>query len=134
MPLGLRLSRPGCSPSRTGANMKNWMRASSITRTASTLSTWPPTLMSRNRAWIWHSNFSPGMPGSLQSRCHTRPVGTAVRTSVEDGVAVLTLDGGGDDLNLFSGATAAELGAALAGCAADPDVRVVVLTGAGRAF
>ena len=58
---------------------------------------------------------------------------TTVRTNVEDGVAVLTLDGG-DDLNLFSGATAADLGAALAACAADDDVRVVVLTGAGTAF
>ena len=45
---------------------------------------------------------------------------TTVRTNVEDGVAVLTLDGG-DDLNLFSGATAAELGSALAACAADDD-------------
>ncbi|RNL78298.1 enoyl-CoA hydratase/isomerase family protein [Nocardioides marmorisolisilvae] len=58
---------------------------------------------------------------------------TSVRTSTEDGVAVLTLDGG-DDLNLFSGATAVELGDALAEVAADDDVRVVVLTGAGRAF
>src|SRR5689334_23866544 len=39
--------------------MKNWIRASSMTRTASTLSTCPPTLMSRNRAWISHSNRSP---------------------------------------------------------------------------
>jgi enoyl-CoA hydratase/carnithine racemase len=53
--------------------------------------------------------------------------------SIDDGVAVVTLDGD-DDLNLFSGATAADLGNALAACQADDDVRVVVLTGAGRAF
>lgn len=56
-----------------------------------------------------------------------------MRTSVEDGVAVLTLDGG-DDLNLFSGPTATELGRALARCDADDAVRVIVLTGAGRSF
>jgi enoyl-CoA hydratase/carnithine racemase len=48
-------------------------------------------------------------------------------------VAVLTLDGG-DDLNLFASTTAAELGAALASCEADDEVRVIVLTGAGAAF
>lgn len=58
---------------------------------------------------------------------------TRVRTRVEDGVAVVTLDGD-DDLNLFSSATAGELGATLARLDADDDVRVVVLTGAGRAF
>jgi enoyl-CoA hydratase/carnithine racemase len=52
---------------------------------------------------------------------------------LQDGVAVLTLDGG-DGLNLFSGATAAALGEALATCAGDDAVRVVVLTGAGNAF
>jgi enoyl-CoA hydratase/carnithine racemase len=58
---------------------------------------------------------------------------TAVRTSVEDGTAVVTLDGG-DDLNLFSRATAADLGDALGDLDGDDRVRVVVLTGAGRAF
>lgn len=58
---------------------------------------------------------------------------TEVRTSVENGVAVVTLDGG-DDLNLFSGATAAELGEAFSSLDADDDVRVIVLTGAGGAF
>jgi len=58
---------------------------------------------------------------------------TMISVSVEDGIALLTLDGG-DDLNLFSSGTAAELGAALAACEADDAIRVVVLTGAGRAF
>jgi enoyl-CoA hydratase/carnithine racemase len=58
---------------------------------------------------------------------------TATTLTVEDGVAVVTLDGG-DGLTLFSSATGVELGAALAACEADDAVRVVVLTGAGRAF
>lgn len=59
---------------------------------------------------------------------------TSVRTAVtDDGVAVLTLDGA-DRLNVFSAQTAAELGAAYQRCDRDDDVRVVVLTGAGRAF
>src|SRR4051794_18208981 len=136
MPAGLWQSRPWAPSPWTGANMKNWMRASSITRTASTLSTCPPTLMSRKRAWISHSNVSP-MAGSSQVLAGVvlgdSAMVTRVRTSVEDGVAVVTLDGD-DDLNLFSSATAGELGATLARLDGDEDVRVVVLTGAGRAF
>jgi enoyl-CoA hydratase/carnithine racemase len=58
---------------------------------------------------------------------------TGVRVEVADGVAVLTFDAP-EALNVFSGSTARELGAAYAGCAADDEIRVVVLTGAGRAF
>jgi enoyl-CoA hydratase/carnithine racemase len=60
--------------------------------------------------------------------------GTAVRLDVgADGVALVTLDGA-DTLNLFSGATGRELGAAYRACDADDAVRAVVVTGAGRAF
>lgn len=58
---------------------------------------------------------------------------TEVILAVTDGVAVVTLDGG-DDLNMFSGATATALGEVLGACDADDDIRVVVLTGAGGAF
>jgi len=58
---------------------------------------------------------------------------TQVRTSVENGVAVVTLDGG-DELNLFSGSTATELGDAFARLDADDAVRVIVLTGADGVF
>ena len=58
---------------------------------------------------------------------------TEVRLDVTDGVATVTLDGP-STLNAFSSATAAALGAAYATCDADDAVRVVVLTGAGRAF
>lgn len=52
---------------------------------------------------------------------------------VEDRVAVLTLDRP-DALNAFSGAMGRSLTAALQACDGDDDVRVVVLTGRGRAF
>jgi enoyl-CoA hydratase/carnithine racemase len=58
---------------------------------------------------------------------------TIVTVEIEDGVAVLTLDGPAT-LNAFSRSTGAALSAAYARCDADDDVRVVVLTGAGRAF
>jgi enoyl-CoA hydratase/carnithine racemase len=58
---------------------------------------------------------------------------TEVTLLVEDGVAVVTLDGG-DDLNLFTPGTASALGETLRRCDADDDVRAIVLTGAGRAF
>ena len=59
---------------------------------------------------------------------------TVVRTDVDaDGVAVLTLDGP-DTLNAISGETARELSEAYRACDADDSVRVVVVTGAGRAF
>lgn len=58
---------------------------------------------------------------------------TRVEVDVSDRVATVTLNGP-DTLNAFSSATAAELGAAYAACDADDAVRVVVLTGAGRAF
>ncbi|WP_203047970.1 enoyl-CoA hydratase/isomerase family protein [Pimelobacter simplex] len=51
----------------------------------------------------------------------------------ECGVAVVTLDGPAT-LNAFSAGTARELGAAFTSCDQDDQVRVVVLTGAGRAF
>lgn len=50
-----------------------------------------------------------------------------------DGVRTIVLDRP-DRLNAVNGALAASLAGALAGAAADDDVRVVVLTGAGRAF
>lgn len=58
---------------------------------------------------------------------------TAVRMHLDGAVAVLTLDGP-DRLNAFSRRTADELGAAYRDCDTDDAVRVVVLTGAGRAF
>lgn len=58
---------------------------------------------------------------------------TEVRLAVTDGVAVVTLDGE-DRLNAFSGHTARALSNVYRQCDADDQVRVVVLTGAGRAF
>lgn len=58
---------------------------------------------------------------------------THIDLAVADGVATLTLNGP-ETLNAFSSPTAAELGAAYARCDADDAVRVIVLTGAGRAF
>lgn len=58
---------------------------------------------------------------------------TRVDLSVDAGVATVTLDGPGR-LNAFSSTTAAELSAAYRECDRDDDVRVVVVTGAGRAF
>lgn len=58
---------------------------------------------------------------------------TEVRVASSDGVAVITLDGPAT-LNAFTAGTGRDLGAAYAACEADPEVRVVVLTGAGRAF
>jgi enoyl-CoA hydratase/carnithine racemase len=58
----------------------------------------------------------------------------ALRAEVTSGgVAVLTLDRP-DHLNAFTAAMGAELSDAYTRCDADPSVRVVVLTGAGRAF
>lgn len=59
--------------------------------------------------------------------------GPPVRLDIADGVAVVTLDRP-DRLNVFSGGMGVALGAAYARCDADDSVRVVVLTGAGRAF
>ena len=56
-----------------------------------------------------------------------------VRVEREGEVAVLTLDRP-DRLNAFTGRMGAELGRAYAACDADDGVRVVVVTGAGRAF
>jgi enoyl-CoA hydratase/carnithine racemase len=58
---------------------------------------------------------------------------TGVGVDVADGIAVLTLDDP-DRLNVFSARTARELSAAYQRCDADDEIRVVVLTGAGRAF
>ncbi len=59
---------------------------------------------------------------------------TGVRFEVDEyGVALITLDSP-DQLNSFSGRTAAELGAAYEECDRDDRIRAVVLTGAGRAF
>ncbi|HEU4429297.1 MAG TPA: enoyl-CoA hydratase-related protein [Myxococcota bacterium] len=57
----------------------------------------------------------------------------AVRLSIEDGVATVTLNRP-EAMNAWNGAMAAGLDAALRACDADDDVRAVVLTGAGRAF
>lgn len=58
---------------------------------------------------------------------------THVNLEVVDGVATVTLEGA-DRLNAFSGVTARELSQAYRACDQDDAVRVVVLTGAGRAF
>jgi enoyl-CoA hydratase/carnithine racemase len=61
-------------------------------------------------------------------------VGTQVRLEIgDDGVAVVTLDGP-ETLNAFSGNVGRDLSAAYRRCDADDDVRVLVVTGAGRAF
>ena len=49
------------------------------------------------------------------------------------GVATVVLDRP-DVLNVFSGGMGADLSAAYAECDADPEIRVIVLTGRGRAF
>ena len=56
-----------------------------------------------------------------------------LRFEVEDGIALITLDRP-DHLNAFSGAMGISLGRAYRECDRRDDVRVVVLTGAGRAF
>jgi 2-(1,2-epoxy-1,2-dihydrophenyl)acetyl-CoA isomerase len=53
--------------------------------------------------------------------------------SVEDGVATLTMNRP-ERRNALSGAMLSALGAALAECETDPDVAVIVVTGAGGAF
>ncbi|MFI5292599.1 MAG: enoyl-CoA hydratase-related protein [Candidatus Limnocylindrales bacterium] len=58
---------------------------------------------------------------------------TAVRVETADGVATITLDGPGS-LNSLTVAAKVELLGALRSAARDRDIRVVVLTGAGRAF
>jgi len=62
-----------------------------------------------------------------------RPDDPHVRLAVTDGVAVVTLDRP-EVLNAFSARMGTELDAAFRECDARDDVRVVVLTGAGRAF
>jgi len=57
----------------------------------------------------------------------------AIRYEREGGVAVLTLDRP-ERMNAWTGRMAAELSHALERCNEEDDVRVVVLTGAGRAF
>ncbi len=56
-----------------------------------------------------------------------------VAFELREGVAQLTLNRP-EQLNAFSGAMGEQLGAAYRRCDEDDDVRVVVLTGAGRAF
>ena len=56
-----------------------------------------------------------------------------LRVEVDEHVAILTLDRP-EQLNAFSGAMGRSLTAALRAADADDDVRVVILTGAGRAF
>ena len=56
-----------------------------------------------------------------------------IRFDVADGVAVITLHRP-DALNAFSGKMGQEWGEAYRRCDADDDIRVVVVTGAGRAF
>lgn len=56
-----------------------------------------------------------------------------LRVEIDDRVAIITLDRA-EQLNAFSGAMGRSLTAALRAADADDAVRVVVLTGAGRAF
>ena len=56
-----------------------------------------------------------------------------IRFALEEGVATITLHRP-DALNAFSGAMGRELEDAYVRCDADDDVRVIVLTGTGRAF
>ncbi len=58
---------------------------------------------------------------------------TGVRLTVTDGVGLIELDGA-DRLNAFSRQTGRELSEAYRACDGDDEIRVVVLTGAGRAF
>ena len=57
----------------------------------------------------------------------------SILTEIADGVATITLNRP-DKLNAFDDPMLAALGKALKGAAKDPQVRCVVLTGAGRAF
>ena len=56
-----------------------------------------------------------------------------IETHVANAVATVTLDRP-EKLNAFTGTMREDLLAALRACAGDPDVRAVVITGAGRAF
>ena len=56
-----------------------------------------------------------------------------IRFQLDDGVALITLDRP-DHLNAFSGPMGRSLGNAYSRCDADDEVRVIVVTGAGRAF
>jgi len=56
-----------------------------------------------------------------------------LRFELDDGVALITLDRP-EQLNAFSGAMGRSLGNAYTRCDEDDEVRVIVLTGAGRAF
>lgn len=56
-----------------------------------------------------------------------------IRFDVQDGVALITLHRP-DSLNAFSGKMGVEWGEAYRRCDADDDIRIVVVTGAGRAF
>lgn len=58
----------------------------------------------------------------------------AVVTVERDGAVATVLLDRPEALNVFSGGMGAELSAAYQQCDADPDVRVIVLTGRGRAF
>jgi enoyl-CoA hydratase/carnithine racemase len=60
-------------------------------------------------------------------------VSTSVTTERDGHVAVIYLDRP-DALNVFSGGMGGELSAAFRAADADPEVRVIVLTGRGRAF
>src|SRR5947209_9032758 len=60
-------------------------------------------------------------------------MGEVVMRSIQDGVAVLTLSRP-DRLNAWTAQMKREYFDLLDECAADADVRVVVLTGAGRGF
>jgi enoyl-CoA hydratase/carnithine racemase len=57
----------------------------------------------------------------------------AVTIERDGRVAVIVLDRP-DVLNVFSGGMSGELSAAYRECDADPEIRVIVLTGRGRAF
>ncbi len=62
-----------------------------------------------------------------------RTAASTIRTEIDSGVAVVTLDRP-HRLNAWTGRMHTEYRAALARAEADPEVRVVVVTGAGRGF
>jgi enoyl-CoA hydratase/carnithine racemase len=71
----------------------------------------------------------------VETSAAEQPAGSiagVVHRAVEDGVVTLTIERGAH--NAITGAFSDLVVAALDECAADPDVRVVVLTGAGRQF
>src|ERR1700712_1131487 len=69
----------------------------------------------------------------MSEAARSETVPPAVTVERDGGGAVVILDRP-DKLNVFSGGMSEQLSAAYRECDADPDVRVIVLTGRGRAF